>query len=146
MGKDYGIWILGKDELILSLNTKTKQKKKFANKILIDELKVGDYVVHIDYGVALFNGIVQANIFGATRDFIELKYLGEDKLLLPVENLDRIDRYIADGGIPILDKLGKGSFARLKEKVKEKLFVIANGIIAIAAKRELIDGIVLDTQ
>ena len=145
LGKDYGIWILGKDELILSLNTKTKQKKKFANKILIDELKVGDYVVHIDYGVALFNGIVQANIFGATRDFIELKYLGEDKLLLPVENLDRIDRYIADGGIPILDKLGKGSFARLKEKVKEKLFVIANGIIALAAKRELIDGIVLDT-
>ena len=146
LGKDYGIWILGKDELILSLNTKTKQKKKFANKILIDELKVGDYVVHIDYGVALFNGIVQANIFGATRDFIELKYLGEDKLLLPVENLDRIDRYIADGGIPILDKLGKGSFARLKEKVKEKLFVIANGIIALAAKRELIDGIVLDTH
>ena len=146
LGKDYGIWILGKDELILSLNTKTKQKKKFANKILIDELKVGDYVVHIDYGVALFNGIVQANIFGATRDFIELKYLGEDKLLLPVENLDRIDRYIADGGIPILDKLGKGSFARLKEKVKEKLFVIANGIIALAAKRELIDGIVLDTN
>ena len=146
LGKDYGIWILGKDELILSLNTKTKQKKKFANKILIDELKVGDYVVHIDYGVALFNGIVQANIFGATRDFIELKYLGEDKLLLPVENLDRIDRYIADGGIPILDKLGKGSFARLKEKVKEKLFIIANGIIALAAKRELIDGIVLDTH
>ena len=146
LGKDYGIWILGKDELILSLNTKTKQKKKFANKILIDELKVGDYVVHIDYGVALFNGIVQANIFGATRDFIELKYLGEDKLLLPVENLDRIDRYIADGGIPILDKLGKGSFVRLKEKVKEKLFVIANGIIALAAKRELIDGIVLDTN
>lgn len=146
LGKDYGIWILGKDELILSLNTKTKQKKKFANKILIDELKVGDYVVHIDYGVALFNGIVQANIFGATRDFIELKYLGEDKLLLPVENLDKIDRYIADGGIPILDKLGKGSFARLKEKVKEKLFVIANGIIALAAKRELIDGIVLDTH
>ena len=146
LGKDYGIWILGKDELILSLNTKTKQKKKIANKILIDELKVGDYVVHIDYGVALFNGIVQANIFGATRDFIELKYLGEDKLLLPVENLDRIDRYIADGGIPILDKLGKGSFARLKEKVKEKLFVIANGIIALAAKRELIDGIVLDTH
>ena len=63
-----------------------------------------------------------------------------------MENLDRIDRYIADGGIPILDKLGKGSFARLKEKVKEKLFIIANGIIALAAKRELIDGIVLDTH
>lgn len=145
-GKDYGIWILGKEELILSLNTQHKQTKNRANKILIDELKTGDYVVHIDYGVAVFNGITQANIFGATRDFIELKYLGEDKLLLPVENLDRIDRYIADGGIPILDRLGKGSFVKLKEKIKEKLFVIANGIIALAAKRELIDGIIIDTN
>ncbi|WP_104721124.1 transcription-repair coupling factor [Helicobacter mesocricetorum] len=145
--RDYGIWILGKELLILSLNTATKRKQKFVSKILIDELKKGDYVVHIDYGVALFNGIIQANIFGATRDFIELKYLGEDKLLLPVENLDRIDRYIADGdGIPLLDKLGKGSFARLKEKVREKLLVIAEAIVALAAKRELIDGIAIDTN
>ncbi|MCI7046638.1 transcription-repair coupling factor [Helicobacter sp.] len=146
LGKDYGVWILGKEELILSLNVQQKQTKKRPNKILIDELKTGDYVVHIDYGVAVFNGIIQANIFGATRDFIELKYLGEDKLLLPVENLDRVDRYIADGGIPILDRLGKGSFVKLKEKIKEKLFVIANGIIALAAKRELIDGIIIDTN
>ncbi|MCH5322498.1 MAG: transcription-repair coupling factor [Helicobacter sp.] len=145
--RDYGIWILGKEELILSLNVPTKPKKKAKSKILLDELKSGDYVVHIDYGIGLFNGIIQANVFGARRDFIELKYLGEDKLLLPIENLDRIDRYITDGGgIPILDKLGKGSFAKLKEKVREKLFVIANEIIALAAKRELIDGIVMDCQ
>ncbi|TLE16422.1 transcription-repair coupling factor [Helicobacter apodemus] len=144
LDKDYGIWILGKELLILSLNTPTRQKRKIQSKILIDELKKGDYVVHIDYGIALFNGIIQANIFGATRDFIELKYLGDDKLLLPVENLDRVDRYIADGGVPLLDKLGKGSFAKLKEKVREKLLVIAEGIVALAAKRELIDGIVID--
>ncbi|QOQ98749.1 transcription-repair coupling factor [Helicobacter winghamensis] len=146
-GVDYAINLLGKESLILSLNTPQKQQKRAKVKILLDELKVGDYVVHCDYGIAIFSGITQANIFGATRDFIALRYLGEDKLLLPVENLDRIDRYIADsGGIPILDKLGKGSFAKLKEKVKEKLFVIANAIIALAAKRELIDGVVFDVQ
>ncbi len=142
---DISINILSKEELILSLNVPQKQKKRTKAKIFLDELNFGDYVVHCDYGVAIFNGIVQANIFGATRDFIELRYLGEDKLLLPVENLDRIDRYIADsGGIPLLDRLGKGSFAKLKEKVREKLFVIANAIIALAAKRELLDGVVFE--
>ncbi|MDY3113214.1 MAG: transcription-repair coupling factor, partial [Helicobacter sp.] len=138
--------LLGKDILIISLNSQQKSKKPQKAKIFLDELKAGDFVVHCDYGVAIFSGITQANIFGATRDFIELKYLGDDKLLLPVENLDRIDRYIADGGIPLLDRLGKGSFAKLKEKVREKLFVIANAIIDMAAKRELIDGVVLNVQ
>ena len=146
LDSDVSLNILGKEEVILSLNSSAKRKKRIKTKIFLDELNVGDYVVHCDYGIAIFNGIVQASIFGATRDFIELRYLGEDKLLLPVENLDRIDRYIADsGGIPILDRLGKGSFAKLKEKVKEKLFVIANAIIALAAKRELLDGAVFDT-
>lgn len=143
LGVDYAVNILGKDRLILSLNVLQRKKKHSRARIFLDELNVGDYVVHSDYGIAMFAGIVQANIFGATRDFITLRYLGEDKLLLPVENLDKIDRYVADGGgIPLLDRLGKGSFAKLKEKVKEKLFVIANGIIALAAKRELIDGVV----
>lgn len=147
LGVDYAVNILGKEHLILSLNVPQKQKKHSQSKILLDELNVGDYVVHCDYGIAIFSGITQANIFGAMRDFIVLRYLGEDKLLLPVENLDRIDRYVADGGgIPLLDKLGKGSFAKLKEKVKEKLFVIANAIVALAAKRELIDGVVCDVQ
>lgn len=147
LGLDIALNILGKESVILSLNTPQKAQKHAKAKILLDELNVGDYVVHCDYGIAIFSGITQANIFGATRDFILLRYLGDDKLLLPVENLDRIDRYIADsGGIPILDRLGKGSFAKLKEKVKEKLFVLANAIIALAAKRELMDGIALDTQ
>lgn len=147
IGVDYAINILGRENLILSLNAPQKQKKRNRVKLLLDELNVGDYVVHCDYGIAIFNGITQANIFGATRDFISLRYLGEDKLLLPVENLDRIDRYIADsGGIPVLDRLGKGSFTKLKEKVKEKLFVIANAIVNLAAKRELLDGVVCDVQ
>lgn len=147
IGSDVCVNLLGNDFLILSLNTPQKPKKQTTTKIFLDALSVGDYVVHCDYGVALFNGITQANIFGATRDFIELRYLGDDKLLLPVENLDRVDRYVADSGsIPLLDKLGKGSFAKLKEKVREKLFVIANTIIALAAKRELIDGAVFDVK
>ena len=83
---------------------------------------------------------------GAKRDFVIVQYAGDDRLLIPVENIGIIDRYLADSGsIATVDKLGKGSFAKLKGKVKERLFAIASDIIAIAAKRELTKGIYIDT-
>ena len=140
---DFYLNILTPTEAILSLNQKPrKQRKKHQHPTLaIDELRTGDYVVHKDYGVGIFKGIVQERILGALRDFILLSYQGEDKLLLPVENLDYIDRYVADSGtIPAVDRLGKGGFAKLKEKVRAKLLEMASEIVALAAKRELIQG------
>src|SRR5574344_220326 len=82
---------------------------------------------------------------GAKRDFVVINYQGEDRLLIPVENIDTIDRYVADGeSYAIVDKLGRGSFAKLKEKVKDRLFEIANDIIKLAAARELVNGIKID--
>lgn len=137
--------ILTPTEIILSLNQNQSKKKKRKPKILLDELNVGEYVVHSDYGVGIFRGIMQTEILGSVRDFIRIDYQGEDRLLLPVENLHLIDRYIANsGGIPLLDRLGKGSFAKIKEKVKTKLLEIASGIIALAAKRDLLEGHKID--
>ncbi|WP_354666230.1 CarD family transcriptional regulator, partial [Helicobacter rodentium] len=65
---DVSLNILGKEEVILSLNSSAKRKKRIKTKIFLDELNAGDYVVHCDYGIAIFNGIVQTNIFGAIRD------------------------------------------------------------------------------
>lgn len=133
--------ILTPTELILSLNQPTQKKKKRRSKILLDELSIGEYVVHVDYGVGIFKGISQTKILGSVRDFVRIDYQGEDRLLLPVENLNLIDRYVANsGGVPFVDRLGKGSFAKLKEKVKTKLLEIASGIIALAAKRDLLEG------
>ena len=84
---------------------------------------------------------------GAKRDFVIVMYAGDDKLLIPVENIDLIDRYVADGSsYAVVDKLGKGSFAKLKEKVKDRLFAIANDIIKLAAARELVNGIKINTE
>ncbi|MCE3039320.1 transcription-repair coupling factor [Helicobacter sp. faydin-H10] len=134
------------EKYIISLNSYPKTKKKQKPRIAIDELNVGEYVVHTTYGIGIFRGIEQAKILGATRDFIRIDYQGEDSLLLPVENLNAIDRYVAgSGGVPIVDKLGKGNFLKLKEKIKTKLFEIADSIIALAAKRKLIEGKKIDT-
>lgn len=131
--------VIAKDKMIISLNKKEKSKKHRKASLIIDELKLGDYVVHEDYGIAKFIGLENISISGARREFIALAYLNNDKLLLPVENLYMIDKYIgASGGMPVLDKLGKGTFLKLKEKLKEKLFVIASSIVSLAAKRALI--------
>ncbi|MDE7217194.1 MAG: DEAD/DEAH box helicase, partial [Helicobacter sp.] len=133
-------------ELFLSLNTPTPQKKpKSKTRIVLDEIAVGDYIVHRDYGIGIFQGISQERVLGALRDFILLQYQGEDKLLLPVENLDMIDRYIADSGsVPVVDTLGNKKFARLKERVRTELLKIAQNIIDLAAKRTLTQGMVFD--
>ena len=135
----YILNIISDDELVISLNKAQKQRRRRKTSILLDDLKVGDYVVHEEYGVGIFEGIEQAEILGGVKDFVVIKYVGDDKILLPVENLDYIDRYIASGGaVPVLDKLGKGSFGKLKEKVKKRLFEIAGTILNTAAARALI--------
>lgn len=134
--------IYNDEKVIISLNspfTKPKMRKKAS--IILDELKINDYVVHENYGIGIFKGLTNTKVLGISKDFVSIEYQGDDKLLLPVENLDVIDRYISESGtLAVLDKLGKGSFAKLKEKTKEKLFEIANEIINIAAKRELVEG------
>jgi len=139
--------LVSDDELILSLNKEVRKKRKKKPKIILDELSYDDYVVHEVHGIGQFKGIEPVTIMGSCRDFVIVQYAGEDRLLIPVENIGLIDRYLADSGsIATVDKLGKGSFARLKGKVKDKLFAIAGDIIAIAAKRELTHGIKIDTS
>ncbi len=134
----YILNIMSETELILSLNKPERKKRKKRAAIVLDDLKTGDYVVHEEYGIGIFKGLTNTRVLGVTRDFVEIVYQGEDKLLLPVENLDVIDRYISDSGnLAVLDKLGKASFSKLKEKAKVKLFEIAKEIIEIAAQREL---------
>ncbi|HEC1790274.1 TPA: DEAD/DEAH box helicase [Campylobacter lari] len=131
--------LITQDELIISLNKKEKSKRVRKASLVIDELRVGDFVVHEDYGVAKFLGLEIIIIAGAKKEFVALGYLNNDKLLLPVENLYMIDKYIgASGGVPLLDKLGKGSFLKIKERLKEKLFAIASNIVSLAAARALI--------
>ncbi|HEC1781703.1 TPA: DEAD/DEAH box helicase [Campylobacter lari] len=131
--------LITQDELIISLNKKEKSKRVRKASLVIDELRVGDFVVHEDYGIAKFLGLEIIIIAGAKKEFVALGYLNNDKLLLPVENLYMIDKYIgASGGVPLLDKLGKGSFLKIKERLKEKLFAIASNIVSLAAARALI--------
>ncbi|GHR63484.1 transcription-repair-coupling factor [Helicobacter pylori] len=133
--------------IFISLNSFERKKKRQKSKLALNELNAGEWVVHDDYGVGVFSQLVQHSVLGSKRDFLEIAYLGEDKLLLPVENLHLIARYVAQSdSVPIKDRLGKGSFLKLKAKVKTKLLEIASKIIELAAERNLILGKKMDTH
>ncbi|MFT2723146.1 transcription-repair coupling factor [Helicobacter pylori] len=135
------------DGIFISLNSFERKKKRQKSKLALNELNAGEWVVHDDYGVGVFSQLVQHSVLGSKRDFLEIAYLGEDKLLLPVENLHLIARYVVQSdSVPIKDRLGKGSFLKLKAKVKTKLLEIASKIIELAAERNLILGKKMDTR
>ncbi|GHQ46977.1 transcription-repair-coupling factor [Helicobacter pylori] len=135
------------DGIFISLNSFERKKKRQKSNLALNELNAGEWVVHDDYGVGVFSQLVQHSVLGSKRDFLEIAYLGEDKLLLPVENLHLIARYVAQSdSVPIKDRLGKGSFLKLKAKVKTKLLEIASKIIELAAERNLILGKKMDTH
>ncbi|GAA7476632.1 transcription-repair coupling factor [Helicobacter pylori] len=135
------------DGIFISLNSFERKKKRQKSKLALNELNPGEWVVHDNYGVGVFSQLVQHSVLGSKRDFLEIAYLGEDKLLLPVENLHLIARYVAQSdSVPAKDRLGKGSFLKLKAKVRTKLLEIAGKIIELAAERNLILGKKMDVH
>ncbi|GAA7070184.1 transcription-repair coupling factor [Helicobacter pylori] len=135
------------DGIFISLNSFERKKKRQKSKLALNELNAGEWVVHDDYGVGVFSQLVQHSVLGSKRDFLEIAYLGEDKLLLPVENLHLIARYVAQSdSVPVKDRLGKGSFLKLKAKVRTKLLEIASKIIELVAERNLILGKKMDVH
>ncbi|NHA82230.1 transcription-repair coupling factor [Helicobacter pylori] len=135
------------DGIFISLNSFERKKKRQKSKLALNELNPGEWVVHDDYGVGVFSQLVQHSVLGSKRDFLEIAYLGEDKLLVPVENLHLIARYVAQSdSVPAKDRLGKGSFLKLKAKVRTKLLEIAGKIIELAAERNLILGKKMDVH
>lgn len=101
------------------------------------DLKTGDYVVHIEHGIGLYKGVETIKRFGREEDFVHIEYKGKDKLLLPVERLDLIQKYKGpEGVIPQLDKLGTLSFKKRKEKAKKAIQEVAEDLLKVYASRK----------
>ena len=103
----------------------------------VGALAEGDLVVHDDHGIGRFDGLVTLEIAGAPHDCLRLIYAGNDKLFVPVENLDVLSRYGAAEGTVPLDKLGGLGWQQRKARVKKRIQEIAGELIEIAARRAL---------
>ena len=116
---------------------KSKSRKYSGERIsTFTDLKVGDYVVHEDHGIGLFRGMTRIQSEGTWRDYLLIQYDGNDKLYVPVDQLERVQRYIGNSGqAPKLNRLGGGEWSRQKGKVKENLKRLAFDLKALYAER-----------
>lgn len=118
-------------------NLRSKRKVSAENLISdISSLNIGEYVVHIEHGIGRFEGLENIVTDGAAHDCLKLIYAHNDKLYVPVENIDVISRYGSEDSNVILDVLGGSAWEAKKSRVKEKIRDIAEKLIKIAAERQ----------
>ncbi|MBY0420765.1 MAG: transcription-repair coupling factor, partial [Parvularculaceae bacterium] len=114
-------------------------RRKRAENFLTEasSLMVGDLVVHVEHGVARYLGLKTLDVAGAPHDCLQLEYAGGSKLFLPVENIELLSRFGSDDPDAPLDKLGGAAWQSRKARIKARIKMLAEQLIAIAAKREL---------
>jgi transcription-repair coupling factor (superfamily II helicase) len=102
--------------------------------------QAGDLVVHDAYGIGRYRGVVRKRVDGVEADFLDLAYRDDDRVLLPVQAIARLQKYVAGEGAQALDKLGSNAFERRKERVRKALERIAGDLVDLYAARKLSAG------
>ncbi len=103
----------------------------------INQLKIGDYVVHTDHGIGQFAGLVTTNFYGRPQETIKLTYRDGDTIFVSIHNLHRISKYKGrEGSEPTISRLGSGAWERMKERTKDKVKDIARDLIRLYATRK----------
>ncbi|MBM3531567.1 MAG: transcription-repair coupling factor [Alphaproteobacteria bacterium] len=103
-------------------------------------LTQGDLVVHVEHGIGRYDGLVTLEVSGAPHDCLRVLYAGNDKLFVPVENIEVLSRYGSEDADAQLDRLGGAGWQARKARVKQKIRDIADRLIKIAAEREVRKG------
>jgi transcription-repair coupling factor (superfamily II helicase) len=104
------------------------------------DLKVGDYVVHVEHGIGVFKGLRRLAVGGAeVQEFLELAYQGGDKLYVPVDRLDLVQKYTG-GARPVLDRLGGVTWERAKARVRRAMRDMAEELLKLYAARKAVSG------
>lgn len=136
--------IVTEEELFTKRVKRTQHKQKLSNAERIknySELKVGDYVVHVNHGIGKYLGIETLVINGVHKDYLHIRYQGSDKLYVPVEQIDLVMKYVAaEGKEPKVYKLGGNEWKKVKKKVQSSVEDIAEDLIKLYAEREATKG------
>ena len=121
-----------------------KAAKSIAN---YGALQRGDFVVHIDHGIGRYSGIRRLRIGGREHDCLVVTYQDQDRVFVPVEQLDRLRKYSsAEGEVPLLSKLGSAAWEKLKERTREEIFKMASELVHLYAERKARPGFVFSAD
>lgn len=133
--------VITEEELFKTkIKKSSSRRQKLSNAERIksySELKVGDYVVHVNHGIGKYLGIETLQINGVHKDYLHLRYQGSDKLYVPVEQIDLVQKYVgSESKEPKIYKLGGNDWKRVKKKVESSVQDIADDLIKLYAERE----------
>lgn len=147
LGKQAAVSIICETELFghrISQQRRREKQRQISNDTLIKnlaELKVGQPIVHLEHGVALYQGLVTLDTGGLVAEYLQLEYSGGDKLYVPVSNLHMISRYsVGADGEAHLNKLGNDTWAKAKNKAIEKIRDVAAELLDVYARRQARPG------
>ncbi|GAA0320744.1 transcription-repair coupling factor [Bacillus carboniphilus] len=136
--------LITEEELFQKRTRKSTRKQKLSNAERIknySELKTGDYVVHVNHGIGKYLGIETLEINGVHKDYLHIRYQGDDKLFVPIEQIDLIQKYVgSESKEPKIYKLGGSDWKRVKKKVESSVQDIADDLIKLYAEREASKG------
>jgi transcription-repair coupling factor (superfamily II helicase) len=121
---------------------RTRMEREDARPIkAFSDIGAGDYVVHENHGIGKFIGIEQLSVQDSKKDYLKIKYGGEDMLYIPVEQMDLIQKYVgAEGAVPKVNKLSGGEWKKTKAKVKAAIEDMAEELLALSAARSMEKG------
>ncbi|MEL6919913.1 MAG: transcription-repair coupling factor [Pseudomonadota bacterium] len=140
-----GDTVLVAEQDILGDRMVRRRKKKRASNFIAEVASIapGDIVVHVEHGIGRFEGLRTIEASGTPHDCLEIHYAGENRLLLPVENIELLSRYGSEASEAQLDRLGGGGWQARKAKLKKRLLEMADQLIRIAAERHMRDAPVM---
>ena len=142
-------WLPGKLLLLTESEIYGRQKKRYQGRFAeggvklssFTDLKVGDYVVHINHGIGQYMGIETLEIAGGHRDYLRIQYAGEDRLFVPTDQINMLQKYIGVEEVPPkLNKLGGTDWQKVKTRVKESIRDLAEELLNLYAQREIAPG------
>jgi transcription-repair coupling factor (superfamily II helicase) len=136
-----GLYIYSEEELFGEPRARRRTRRPKGAALNLDELRPEDFVVHIEHGIGRYRGLKHMKVADMEGDFLNLEYAGNDTMYVPVERINLVQRYVGgDSSEPKLDRLGGGSWDRIKKRTKEAVLAMASELIDIYAAREAVDG------
>ncbi|HEY8464087.1 MAG TPA: transcription-repair coupling factor [Bacillota bacterium] len=143
------IWPTGKLVVLTEVEIYGKQKKRYQARFQQEgtkissftDLKVGDFVVHINHGIGRFMGLETLEIAGGHRDYLKIEYAGEDRLFVPTDQVNLLQKYIGvEDAPPKINKLGGSDWQKVKNRVKESIREMAESLLNLYAQRGVVKG------
>jgi transcription-repair coupling factor (superfamily II helicase) len=140
---DLGLAIISYTDIFGRRTVQQKSKESVRGRAIADisDLKISDFVVHSTHGIAIYGGLKRREIAGIVRDYALLEYAGTDRLFVPIEQLDRITKYIGTAGEePVVSRLGGTEWLKAKRKAKVSAKKAAYDLLSLYAERSKVKG------